>query len=278
MNERLKKVAKKLHNQIPSDDKLNRRYYKMINTFSDKNLKLYFDRFTASEKLYIIIYLHSLDKFGSVDVGDEIINKSYIFNAFEFTDDTQEVECEVCNGSGTVTCDHCNSGEERCDVCDGDGDVECENCDGSGCEECDDSGRVVCPNDCDAGNVTCSECQGQDQYPCDTCDGEGYSINEDSLKYYDFCGITWDKRTIDSLYNSYELHKKLPSEEITTLSQKGKLLILSAIEHYEELPSDIEAFSTYCSYIEPLLSSDIRMNADNTIRMSGINMFSDINY
>lgn len=279
MSEKLKRVAKKLFEKIPSEDKLNVRYFKMINTFQSKNLKPYFDRFSPLDKIRIIIYLHAMDVFGSVDEGDNIINNTYIFNAFEFTDKIEEVECDICDGSGETKCENCEDGQVQCDVCDGDGDIECENCGGSGCEECDDEGRVECPEDCDSGYVTCRDCVGSNRYECNNCDGEGYVLNDDTFEYTDYCGITWDKETIQRLFNSQELHTGLPSDEILILSQQEKILILDSRELSNAIPSDIKPFSTYCPHIEKLDNSNLYVwSKSGKISMSSPYMYSDIDY
>lgn len=55
--------------------------------------------------------------------------------------------CDICNGTGQVSCDACEDGLSTCDHC---GHVhDCEQCDGTGYEDCwacvDDDEPVTTP-------------------------------------------------------------------------------------------------------------------------------------
>ncbi|MBR5687406.1 MAG: hypothetical protein IKX36_05565 [Prevotella sp.] len=73
--------------------------------------------------------------------------------------------CQVCNGDGGSTCDHCKgTGEITCETCHGDKGANCYRCEGTGK---DDNG-----NDC-------YNCQGKGWFRCELCRGTGMSMCRD---------------------------------------------------------------------------------------------------
>ena len=96
------------------------------------------------------------------------------------------VECEDCNGEGTVCCPECNGdGTVYCPDCNGSGnyiDEPCNKCGGSGyyrgdteCRACGGTGRYVVEcRRCDGdGTIDCDNCDGDGTVDCDNCDGDG---------------------------------------------------------------------------------------------------------
>lgn len=73
--------------------------------------------------------------------------------------------CQVCNGNGGSTCDHCKGTcEITCETCHGDKGANCYRCEGTGK---DDNG-----NDC-------YNCQGKGWFRCELCRGTGMSMCRD---------------------------------------------------------------------------------------------------
>lgn len=139
-------------------------------------------------------YLDTL-KYYNPDHGTLSTNSTGNTYRLESTDG-HAINCEYCNGSGTVTCSDCDGdGERNCNNCEGDGgvscsdcngygDIECSHCDGEGttendlgeeeeCSNCNGRGREDCST-CDGnGDVDCDGCSGRGEHECEECNGRG---------------------------------------------------------------------------------------------------------
>ncbi len=260
MNKKIKKIALKLASSIRSNDfdELSR----IIIKYRNDN-KEYFSQFKPNEIVKMILYVYSVKKFGNINAGDELIEKSYVGAYFSVDLENMHIDdCETCNGSGYLRCDTCDSnGHVDCDECGANGKIECEECDGFGeiddetCDNCNGKGELNCNNCNGDGTVQCDECSGNGDVTCDECGGSGeQDSDENNFMIYSF--ITWDSSLVKDLFNSYELEKPIVEQDDDIIINGETFFITNIEETWSNFLSTVESEKKYCFNLSPLDESD----------------------
>jgi hypothetical protein len=224
MNDKLKRLAKKVVGLLPSDRELSINECHDIFSPIYTNQYDYFGYYSASDIVKLIIYLYSLHSTGNFEVGDRMLNDLSFATLIIPTGNASIITCHDCGGEGTSKCYSCGgNGEETCNYCGGDG-----------CEECNQDGEV-----------TCEECLGDGMSVCRTCDGDGEykSTNKEVVEYYFIA--SWKKEINDILELRAGTEEPVSSEfEFDALMDE--FLLLS----YNELNlaiTPLNDYETYCT-------------------------------
>jgi hypothetical protein len=262
MDEKLKKISLKLSKRYKKHI-LQEIYTSLMKDVM--NNWDYFNKFYPVDYVKMTIYIFSLFETGKFELGEKMIQNSYVGNYFEFGEGDFALEtCENCGGDGYVNCDTCDgNGKEECDDCSGSGNISCESCDGSGeddegdsCDECRGNGEVKCDR-CDGeGTFTCNNCGGDSQEECFDCRGKG-EIESDKLVYYNTTFVTWDDKLINMFRNSNELAKPTSIQDFLPLYNQEKMLELITEQQQDEFAPTVSPDKIYCFGINPLESTDL---------------------
>ena len=260
MNKKIKKIALKLASSLKSNDfdELSRTIIKYTN-----DNKEYFSQFKPNEIVKMILYVYSVKKFGNIDIGDELIEKSYVGAYFSVDlEDFYSKECVVCAGSGYQTCSMCDSdGQVYCDECNANGKIECDECDGFGeiddetCDNCNGTGEIDCDNCGGDGKNTCNDCSGNGEINCEECDGSGQEeTDENNFMIYSF--ITWDSSLVKDLFNSYELERPIIEQDDDIINNNETFFRTNIEESHSNFSSIVESEKKYCFNLSPLNESE----------------------
>lgn len=170
--------------------------------------------------LVFVTYEISAGNYDEKLIG-KIKNNLYVFNTYEFGETTNDIDCDICGGSGEDTCSECDgNGYLSCDECGGDGTVECENCEGSGevgddetCPVCDGNTDVPC-KDCDGdGHVDCPECR-NGNVECYKCDGNGTETIYNRVPYTVSMYVSYDLLLRDEIESFITQNKDFDQKDI----------------------------------------------------------------
>ncbi len=257
MNERIKKIAKKLSANIRWNG-INLIYDDLFKRILRSHTD-YFNNFSPNDMLKLVIYIYSIKNFNNTSVGDKIIENAWVGNYLRYEEDDFEDEtCDNCEGNGEIRCDNCDpDGNEECNTCSGSGSVFCESCGGDGeddeggeCDECNGTGELKCDQCEGAGLITCRSCGGDAYEICDECDGNG-SIETEKLKYVNTSFMTWDPALIESFQNSYELDKPIFIDStFEDYKDENKLLILREDIDSGKFFDFVEPDHEYCYFFD----------------------------
>ena len=273
MNEKLKKLAKKLSELIPKSD-TPQHVYDGLNTVM-KTQKDYFQYLGPDNIVKLTLYIYSFKTTGKFNEGDTMISSLGFANLIT-TEGTEYVkECESCDGAGDVDCEMCDRGEIPCEECNGDGEVICPECDGDGrhetevygefeeCEECHGKGEISCP-ECDRdGYLRCDSCD-KGKNECRTCSGNG-EIGTDELKYDASFVVTWN-REINRDFSTNENSKYPALSEYDFDRLRDEYIVLEYDDDGHAVFQDwVRANQVYCTFYsdEPKLNLTEKMRVDN---------------
>jgi hypothetical protein len=251
MNDNLKKAAQKLVGIIPHEGNAQSTWENFSALMSHQ--KDYFLKYTPLEMVILFVYIWSLQISKDPTTGDKILNRLFFACLFEKGNPYQK-DCETCDGSGEVSCEHCYKGTITCDECDGSGEVDCPECDGDGrqmgdghwedCEICEGSGKVECKDCGGRGETDCEYCDSGD-VSCDTCDGSG--VEESNDYEYDLkLIVSWNTEIKNRCeITNGNLEPTMSEYDFDRL--RDKYVILSNTEDHEDFVDDIEEGEIYCA-------------------------------
>ena len=251
MNDKLKRLAVKMMEFLPSEIKTPQECYELFEPiYSNQND--YFTFFPAESLMKLVIYIYSYNTTQDFKLADKMLNNLSFISIFTTTGNYHYEQCPACNGSSLQRCEGCNGdGKEDCGECDGDGVTE----DGT-CYECNGKGYV-----------TCNQCGGDGEINCYECDATGeYETDKLELNYYYIC--TWDKFIKDRCeLEEGKLEPAMSEYDFDRL--RDEYIILGYDEEHSEFRSAVLPNDVYCANYEdePELhksySSDFRIWMDN---------------
>lgn len=196
MDERIKKVAQKLHKSIKNYNDVSE-VYQGVRTIALQQTD-YFSYFGPDFLIKLTLYIYSFKTTGDFKLGEKMVNNLSFIQLLTTNNEPSIKECESCNGSGMETCERCKgTGLIECPTCEGDGEVSCEWCDdydGEECDECLGSETMNCSNCKGSGEVYCPSCRREGETVCETCGGEGEIESEDEVSYEIYFIATWNKQ------------------------------------------------------------------------------------
>lgn len=264
MNQKSKKLAKKISNIISDVSNLQETYNKFINIA--KRQKVYFLHIEPSDYLKIVFYIWSLKKTNDFILGDNLINKTHFADLFYTENEPFEQECDECYGNGQTSCDNCaGDGSIQCDECGGSGEIDCDECGSSGedeegnaCRECQGGGKVECSECGGDGTFRCEDCFGNGEVTCSECDGSG-EVETDKSKFKTIFICTWDDFIFDRCELTEDRYEPFLSEyDFDRLSDD--YIVLSEIESQGEIDSKVKPYEVYCMNLSNI--SEIKLNGD----------------
>ncbi len=164
----------------------------------------------------------------------------------ESTGDEGKIECNLCDGNGSVDCDRCDSGWNECDVCDGSGSYDCDTCNGTGeegeeeCSICDGRGDIYCDYCDEGGRTECGECGGAGDIECYDCDGNGYSEKPNETMCNVTIAVSFDRDLNRKLlnYQGKVLPGELVSKVLKSFVVTTKTLSINLNPNEEMFPND----------------------------------------
>ena len=228
MNDKLKRLAVKMMEFLPSEIKTPQECYELFEPiYSNQND--YFTFFPAESLMKLVIYIYSYNTTQDFKLADKMLNNLSFISIFTTTGNYHYEQCPACNGSSLQRCEGCNGdGKEDCGECDGDGVTE----DGT-CYECNGKGYV-----------TCNQCGGDGEINCYECDATGeYETNKLELNYYYIC--TWDKFIKDRCeLEEGKLEPAMSEYDFDRL--RDDYIVLRYYEQYYELINGVEVNQMYC--------------------------------
>lgn len=271
MNEKLKKLAKKLSELIPKSD-TPQHVYDGLNTVM-KTQKDYFQYLGPDNIVKLTLYIYSFKTTGSFNEGDTMISSLGFANVIT-TEGTEYVkECESCDGAGDVDCEMCDKGEIQCEKCDGNGEINCPECDGEARQMVDGEWEVC--DECDGrGEISCDECGGDGYLQCDSCDngknecwdcsGQG-EVETNQIKYDAYFIVTWNRDiNRDLSLNENTKYPALSEYEFDRLRDEYIVLQYEDDGH-AEFQDWVRTNEVYCTFYsdEPSLNLTEKMRVDN---------------
>jgi len=239
MNDKLKRLAVKMMEFLPSEIKTPQECYELFEPIYNSQND-YFTFFPAESLMKLVIYIYSYNTTKDFKLGDKILNNLSFISIFTTTGNYHVEECPACNGSATERCEGCyGEGKEDCGECGGDGTTE----EGT-CDECNGKGYI-----------TCDQCGGDGEIGCYECNGTGeYETDKLELNYYYIC--SWDKFINDRCeLEEGKLEPAMSEYDFDRL--RDEYIVLRYDERYYEITSRIEINQMYCvTYLdEPRLNT-----------------------
>jgi hypothetical protein len=230
MNDRLKRIAKKLQQQFPVKEfNEPQEAYTM---FSDIYIehKEFFKIFKPEEIIKLVIYIYSYKNTKDFDYGDKILNNLSFSDLLLITEKEHIATCNQCGGYGGYDCETCyGSGEAQCEECGGDGEIGgdiCDKCSGKGDSECETCGGT--------GNQTCDYCEGDGEYVSDESEYQLYTI------------ACWDKDMNNACEQSEgDLYGAFTYDYF--LNRFEKYIILNIENNHEKLNNDLQMDKMYAT-------------------------------
>ena len=185
---------------------------------SNSLLKFLMDMLTPKE-LVIISFLTILIKNGKYQEGTELLIDQFLFSysIIQFEEQTEQVDCDYCDGDGTLSCDTCfGDGYIDCSQCGGSGSDTCSTCDGEGeddegnyCNDCQGGGQVDC-GECDGdGKIECDSCGGDGDHNCYDCDGVGHKEFESHIPFRVTTYLSWNPKFREKLRQLSDSEKNI---------------------------------------------------------------------
>ena len=231
MNDRLKRIAKKLQQQFPVKEfNEPQEAYTM---FSDIYIehKEFFKIFKPEEIIKLVIYIYSYKNTKDFDYGDKILNNLSFSDLLLITDEEYIATCGQCDGNGGWECEGCGgSGEIVCLKCDGDGTTD----DGKTCKKCSGKGGFECETCGETGNQTCDYCEGDGEYVSDESEYQLYTI------------ACWDKDMNNACEQSEgDLYGAFTYDYF--LNRFEKYIILNIENNHEKLNNDLQMDKMYAT-------------------------------
>lgn len=193
MDERIKKVAQKLHKSIKNYNDVGE-VYQGVRTIALQQTD-YFSHFGPDFLIKLTLYIYSFKTTGDFKLGEKMVNNLSFIQLISTNNINAVSECKTCKGDGYTRCGRCKGYDViECPACDGDGQVICGQCDSDDydCDECDGRGSKYC-NKCDGdGAVECPSCH-KGEVKCESCDGTGEFENDDEVVYTTYFIVTWNE-------------------------------------------------------------------------------------
>jgi hypothetical protein len=230
MNDRLKRIAKKLQQQFPVKEfNEPQEAYTM---FSDIYIehKEFFKIFKPEEIIKLVIYIYSYKNTKDFDYGDKILNNLSFSDLLLITEKEHIATCNQCGGYGGYDCETCyGSGEAQCEECGGDGEIG-----GDICDKC--SGK---------GDSECETCGGTGNQTCDYCEGDGVYVSDES-EYQLYTIACWDKDMNNACEQSEgDLYGAFTYDYF--LNRFEKYIILNIENNHEKLNNDLQMDAMYAT-------------------------------
>jgi len=268
MNDKLKRLAKKIVDLLPNADIQQDLYEHFKDLMLSQNE--YFQFVSNSNKIKLFFYVWSLKRSNNFEIGDSLLNRISFAHLMTTVGNNHNEICGECGESGYVNCYNCDGiGSIDCDVCDSSGEMECPHCYGSGeiedggemvtCAECAGEGIVSCDECGGDGRMDCNNCTGG-QVTCDNCDGNG-EVETEELDYDRYYICTWNKEIKDKC----ELTEGIPRPTMSEYDfdrLRNQYIILTYTDDHANLIKQIIVNEVYCiSYNDnPTLLSGTKMN------------------
>ena len=199
-------------------------FYIVFNESFD-SYKQYFQHYSNEAFFYLFFYSYLIWKKEDILSFEEINSLmenitlvSYFYTNYEAVD----VECDECDGDGSLECYNCEKGKVDCADCDGTGEIDGEPC-----------------STCQGGEtVECEICDGQGDVVCEECGGSGMVDSDEEIYVEGYLSFLTNKNDLENFENAQEKQEKLPenlfenSDE--TISWFTFLIPISVSTVYEE--------------------------------------------
>jgi hypothetical protein len=207
MNEKIKKLARRIAPSLPESDSLQSLWERYKNLISEE--QEYFSMLNPDDLIKVFLGIHSLKLKNDFSLAEKNLNNIFFSHLLSIEDHKYYETCPECGGYGTESCNSCDGrGNVTCGHCGGDGEVGC--CSDEECAECDGKGEKEC-DWCDGeGKTECRECDGEGNLDCDYCGGNEEIETDNNLWDVKFI-CSWNK----NLKSILELKCATPEVAIT---------------------------------------------------------------